>query len=70
MDMRRRRREPPLSPLLGQHFNPQGGSRALFQVIREIHQANFDLDPREVEKVVQEATDLARTDRKRGGGEE
>lgn len=42
----------------------------MFQVIREIHQANFDLDPREVEKVVQEATDLARTDRKRGGGEE
>ena len=63
--MRRRRQHPPIpSPLLGQRFNPTHASKAAIQVIREIHQANFEVEPQEVDLVIQAAIDQVRSERR------
>gem|GEM_PF-3286422 len=68
--MRRRRREHPLipSPLIGQGFPPHQAARAVIQVVREIHEANYDLDPREIEEALLDAVRKARRERSQGGG--
>jgi hypothetical protein len=68
--MRRRRREisPIPSPLIGQGFPPHQAAKAVIQVVREIHEINYDLDPREIEETLLEAVRKARRERGQGGG--
>ena len=70
LGMRRRRRDPPIpSPLVGQGFPAHQAAKAIAQVVREIHQGNYDLDSAEVEDAVREAIEKARRERREGGGE-
>jgi len=67
--MRRRRRDhtPIPSPLIGQGFPAHQAAKAVVQVVREVHAAHYDLDPRDVEEVILEAIERARRERGQGG---
>lgn len=67
--MRRKRTEPPVaSPLVGQGFLPQQATKAIVQVVREIHDGNYGLERQEIEAVISEALRKARAERS-GEGE-
>ena len=67
--MRRRRREPPISPLLHQGFPPGYGAKAVLQVVREIHQAHFELEGAEIEAILLTAIKRARKEREKEGAQ-
>jgi hypothetical protein len=49
--MKRRRQYQPIpSPILGQKFQPEQAGKAIIEILREIHQDNFELEPYRVEK--------------------
>ena len=67
MNRRRSNHTPIPSPLIGQGFPPHQATRAVIHVVREVHEAHYELDSREVEDTIQEAIERARRERGKDG---
>lgn len=64
MARRRRTHTPPPSPLVGQGFPQQTAKRAAIQLVREIHRVHEERDTGSVERIIAEAIERARHERK------
>jgi len=68
--MRRRRQYQPIpSPLLGQKFQPEQAGKAIIEILREIHQDNFELETHHEERLIKKSVTQGRAEREKGGAE-